>query len=306
MVKRGELMSYIIENANILKQSQFSKCSILIKENRIAGLKQSFNHEKFMKMNAETFIMTPTYCQLDAKIPIDSPNHVVKEYIIKQFLLKGSTTFLTYVKISNENELTNKLKATKTALLNSPIDFSIGVFIPLKLLTPTLIRKCKKEQLPAIFVEINEWDRLEDIPWTWIREALFPFNSPLIPVISSMLKKETKKVLSKWKYIMIKGKIPSIFDELEDNQPLSINVLNKMGLYPRVASLMHGTEISYNLYLQGNEVKNVDEEKLFHYHEDKLVVTVHKGKVVRSGKEVLFKPGNGEYVKVRTPSYFSL
>lgn len=306
MVKRGELMSYIIENANILKQNQFSKCSILIKENRIAGLQPSFKHDKLMKMNAETFIMTPTYCLLDAKIPLDSPNHILKEYILKQFLLKGSTTFLTYVKISNETELTDKLKAMKTALLNSPIDFSIGVLIPLQLLSPTLIRKCKKEKLPAIFVEINESDRIEDIPWTWIREALFPFNSPLIPVISSMLKKETKSVLSKWKYIMNKEKVPSILEELENNQPLSIKVLNKMGLYPKVASLMHGTEISYNLYLQGNEIKNVEEEKLFHYHEDKLVVTVHKGKVVRSGREVLFKPGNGEYVKVRTPSYFSL
>ena len=36
------------------------------------------------------------------------------------------------------------------------------------------------------------------------------------------------------------------------------------------------------------------------------MVTVHKGTVVRAGENVLFKPGNGEYVKVRTPSFFSL
>ena len=69
---------------------------------------------------------------------------------------------------------------------------------------------------------------------------------------------------------------------------------------------MHGTELSYNLYLKSREIKNVDEVKLFHYHSDRLVVTVHKGKVIRAGEEVLFKPGYGEYVKVRTPSYFSL
>ena len=65
------------------------------------------------------------------------------------------------------------------------------------------------------------------------------------------------------------------------------------------------TEVSYNLYLKVREIMNVDEVTLFHYHSDRLVVTVHKGKVVRAGEKVLFKPGNGEYVRVRTPSYFS-
>jgi len=69
---------------------------------------------------------------------------------------------------------------------------------------------------------------------------------------------------------------------------------------------MNGTELSYNLYVKGREIKKVDEAGLFHYHSDRLVVTVHKGKVVRSGNKVLFKPGNGEHVKVITPSFFSL
>jgi hypothetical protein len=69
---------------------------------------------------------------------------------------------------------------------------------------------------------------------------------------------------------------------------------------------MTGTELSYNLYLTEKEIRKVDEESLFHYHSNRLVVTVHKGKVIRSGNKVLFSRGSGEYVKVRTPSYFSL
>jgi hypothetical protein len=105
---------------------------------------------------------------------------------------------------------------------------------------------------------------------------------------------------------MVNEKIPAVYEEIIENQPLSLSILNKIGLYPQKASLMHGSELSYNFYLNGREIKNLDEESLFHYHSNRLVVTVHKGKVIRAGEEVLFKPGNGDYVKVRTPSYFSL
>lgn len=299
-------MAYIIENANVLKNNQLTKSSFLIKDDRIAALQSGFTHYKFIKMDAEPYIMTPTFCLLNTKIPLNGTFQEVKEYMIGKFLRKGCTTILTYVNISFENELMGKIKDTKTALINSPVDFTIGIKIPLHLLTQTLIRKCKKEKIPALFVEIKDANELENIPWGWIKEALFPFNFPLIPVIKSIVKKDVKSVLSNWKGIMDKEKIPAIFEELDEDVPLSVNVLNKIGLYPHKGSLMQGTELSYNLYLKGREINIVDEVNLFHYHGDRLVVTVHRGKVVRSGEKVLFKPGNGEYVKVRTPAYFSL
>jgi hypothetical protein len=93
---------------------------------------------------------------------------------------------------------------------------------------------------------------------------------------------------------------------MEENHPLTITELNKIGLYPQKASLMSGTEVSYNLYTKTNEIMNIDELNLFHYHSDRLMVTVHNGTVVRAGENVIFKPGNGEYVRVKTPSFFSL
>jgi hypothetical protein len=257
-------------------------------------------------MNVGSYIMTPSYVLLNSNIPYEGPFQELKKCLIEQFLLKGCTTLFTYINVSNENKLTAKIKEMKTALLSIPIDFIVGVKIPVRLLTQSFIRNCKKEKVPAIFVDLENLDELERIPWGWVREALFPFNCPLIPIISSSQKKEAKKVLSKWKGIMQKEKIPAVYDEIEENQPLSVTILNKIGVYPQKASLMSGTELSYNLYIKAREIKNVDELNLFHYYGDRLVVTVHKGKVIRSGVEVLFKPGNGEYVKVRTPSYFSL
>jgi hypothetical protein len=299
-------MGYIIENANILNGNKLTNCSLLIKENHIAAKQIRFNSYKLIKMNAEAFIMTPSYVLLDSTIPLKASFHEIKKYMIDLYLSKGCTTLLTYANVSFESELIEKIKEIKTALTSCPVDFLIGVNIPLRLLTQSFIRKCKKQKVPAIFLEVNHPDELEKIPWGWIREALFAYNCPLIPIISMELKKEAKTVLSKWKGIMEKEKIPALFHEIKEKEPLSIPVLNKIGLYPHKASLLHGAELSYNLYLKGREIKNVDEVRLFHYHSDRLLVTVHKGKVVRSGEEVLFKPGNGEYVKVKTPSFYSL
>lgn len=297
---------YIIENANILKDKQLTTCSLLISEDRIIKIQPCFNHYRVMKMNVDPYIMTPSFVLFNSKIPYKESFPEVKNYLIDQFLLKGCTTLFTYVDVSYENELTEKFKEMKTALVGCPVDFIIGIRIPVRLITPSLMRICKKEKIPAIFIELEDPAQLENVPWGWIREAIFPFNCPLIPKISSSQKKEAKAVLSKWKGTMVKEKIPAIYEDIEENQPLPATVLNKIGLFPQRASLMHGTELSYNLYLKGREINNVDEVNLFHYHGDRLVVTVHKGKIVRSGAKVLFKPGYGEHLKVRTPSYFSL
>jgi hypothetical protein len=299
-------MGYIIENANILKETKLTKSSLLIEGDRIAAKNEHIHQNKLIKMNAESYIMTPSYVLLDTRIPLNASFQEFRKYMVENFLLKGCTTLLTYSSITYESELTEKIKETKTALISSPIDFLISVKVSLRLLTPSFIRKCKKERIPAIFIEVEDLDELTNIPWGWIREALFPYNCPLVPIISKCIKKDARRALSKWKDIMENEKIPAILEEMQEDQPLSVPVLNKIGLYPQKASLLHGAEVSYNLYLKAREIINVDEVELFHYHSDRLLVTVNKGKVVRAGEEVLFKPGYGEYVRVRTPSYFAL
>ncbi|WP_144547454.1 hypothetical protein [Bacillus sp. X1(2014)] len=297
---------YIIENANLLKDKQLKTCSLLISNNRIEKIDSHFKHYRLIKMNADPYIMAPAYVLFNSNIPQIRTFQELKKCLREDFLLKGCTTLFTYVNVSYENELSTKISALKTALLSSPIDYLIGVRIPVRLITQSFIRKCKKEKVPAIFVDLQSHEELEQIPWGWIKEAMFPFNSPLIPIISSVHKKEVKSVLSKWKGIMKRENIPALYEEIEENSPLAVSVLNKIGVYPQKASLMCGTEVSYNLYTKINESQNVDDMNLFLYHCDRLVVTVHKGDVLRAGGEVIFKPGNGEHVRVRIPSYFSL
>lgn len=48
----------------------------------------------------------------------------------------------------------------------------------------------------------------------------------------------------------------------------------------------------------------IEELDLFHYHNHRLLVTVHKGNVIRAGSNVFYRPGFGEEVTVKTPSYY--
>ncbi|MCM3566794.1 hypothetical protein [Neobacillus mesonae] len=299
-------MAYIIENANILKDNELSVQSLMVEEDKISAILTHSRKYRLFRMNYEPYIMAPSFVLLNSSISLTQSFQELKQVIKDKFLLKGCTTIFTYIPVSYENELGEKVKKVNTVLMNSPLDYIIGIKIPLRLITPSFIRKCKREKIPAIFVELEEPESLKNIPWGWIREALFPFNCPFIPIISSAKKKEAKPTLSNWKNTMVKEKIPALYEEIEENTPISKYVLNKIGLYPQKSSLMNGTELSYNLYLKSREIKNVDESDLFHYHNGRLVITVHKGKIVRSLNEILFRPGFGEPVIVRTPAFFSL
>ncbi len=299
-------MTYIIENANILKGQQINKASLLIDQGKISAIKPSFKRYNYMKMDAKPFIMTPTTILLKRKFPLEKSFSELKNYFIHEFIMNGCTAFLTTIHINQEHELSTKLKYLKTKLLNCPIDYIIGVQISLSNITQSFLRKCKREKVPAIFVEINNSDELYKLPWGWIREAMFPYNSPLIPLFRGKSERENNVARLHWKKLMEIEKIPFIEDELAENKPLSYSVLAKIGIFPFKGNIQQGQELSYNLYLRNDENRNIEEIELFHYHNSKLVITVHKGDVIRANEHVIFRPGFGEHVIIKTPSYYKI
>lgn len=54
-------MTYIIENANVLSEQNITTTSFLVKHDRITSVLSSFKKLTHMRMDAEPFIMTPTY-----------------------------------------------------------------------------------------------------------------------------------------------------------------------------------------------------------------------------------------------------
>jgi hypothetical protein len=299
-------MTYIIENANLLKEDKLFKTSMVIRNNEISLMQGELKRFQFTRMDAGAFIMSAGFVVLDTSIPLERPFSELKEYYIREFILKGCTSFLTAVPVKHEYALKSNLKSYKASLLSSPIDYIIGVKIPVRLLTPSFMRKCKRERVPVVFVEIQDAKELEQVPWGWLREAMFPYNCPLAPIFAGRNEKEKGRINTIWTKMMKEEKIPSMPNELIEHEPLSRSVLSKAGIYPLKGSIHQGGEVSYNLYEKPEEGLTVEESQLFHYHRDKLAVTVVKGKVIRAGQEVIFRSGFGEHVKISTPAYFKI
>lgn len=300
-------MTYIIENATITRDHDLKTTSLLVQDNKIAFIGNNVKKYSYMRTNVESFILSPTFVLFDSLAGMENSFQQKKEYFIRNFILKGCTTILTYVDVKYENELISKLKTMKLELLSSAIDYCLGVKVPLSLLTPSFIRKCKREKIPAIFIDLQDTDNLSEVPWGWIREAMFPYNSPLIPIISNPDNRNYKRLLSEWKTILTAQKIQHFDKPLNEKTPIINSHLSKIGIYPLKASLMQGSEVSYNLYLKNREIKNVDVESFFHYHQDKMVATIHKGIVIRAGaNEIHYRSGYGEHVTVKVPAFFSI
>ncbi|MBP3041429.1 hypothetical protein J9303_18450, partial [Bacillaceae bacterium Marseille-Q3522] len=271
---------------------------------RISAMKESFLRFRFMRMNGKPFIMTPTFTLFITDLPVNQPFPIFKNYFIDNLLTKGCTSFLTFVEITKNDQLKSKLQKAREHLINSPIDYVIGVKFPLRLLTPAFIRKCKAEKIPALFVEIDDLDKLTNIAWGWIREALFPYNCPFIPVFSKK-EKDQSPLLSFWCDIMKKEKLPFLSKEIINGEQLTREALVKIGIYPQKSSIHQGSEVSYNLYWKGREIRKIDENTLFHYYNNRLIVTVHKGEVIRANEKVSFRPGKGEQVIINRPGFFT-
>jgi hypothetical protein len=297
------MMTYIIENIHILNNGQLNRTSLIVEMGRISYKNQAVSRYNFMRMNGDSFIMTPTHVILDSQIPFHQSYQLQKEYYMEQFINKGCTTLLTYVEIQYESELQQKINQFEKYLLNCPIDYVMGVQIPLRLLTPSFIRECKKRKIPAIFVKIEQGEALNQISWGWIKQALFPYNSVLIPIFANKTIEEQGKII--WNQIMSKEKISCITEELKEHQPISKNILAKVGIFPIKASLFQGSEVSYNLYQWDHTYIGGNDEEFYKANENKLLVTVHKDKVIRAGEKMYFILENGEYVKIKVPSFFS-
>lgn len=299
-------MTYIIENANILKDQKITKASLLIDNGTILSIKPAFKRYKYIRMNADPFIMTPSPILLKTDFPYEKPFQEMKKFYTEEFLIKGCTAFITMAQVHYEHELTDSIKRLKVQLLNSPIDYFIGVKIPVRLLTQSFMRKCKKEKVPAIFVEIEQVDELYDIPWGWLRDAMFPYNSPLIPIFKSAKDREQKEAVTEWIRIMEEEKIPFVKEQIQEDSPIPYSVLSKIGIYPFKASIHQGCELTYNLYWKTREIRKIEEKQLFHYHRDKLVTTVQNGDIIRYGSKVIFRPGHGKHVTIITPSFYKI
>lgn len=296
-------MPYIIDRVKIKENGHIFTCSIVVENNKFRQIEKSIHHLSFIRMDGSPYLLTPSSVFLDFSLA-QAPNfESFKQFVKENFILKGCTTFVSIVDVKYERQLKHCLKEQRKHLLNSPIDYIIGIRISLRKLTPNLIRHCKKLKIPLIIVTIDAIDELDEVPWGWIREALFPLQIPIFPKIKSSISKNIFQ--RKWEKIIKAYRISSLLTCPNEHTPLSKEVLMKIGLYPEIGAIRQGAKVNYNLYsLERSEL--VEELKNVDYDNHIPEIIVHNGAILKAGEKIWFNPGKGEELTPSIPGRFRL
>jgi hypothetical protein len=300
-------MAYIIDQANVLKENGIVTCSILVKDQRIDYIQANMDRLTFTRMDAKNYIMTPGHVMVDYSLCTSTMSFTqFKEEMIEHYLSKGCTTLLAICDVKHERDISKSLEAAKHRLLNSPIDYFMGIKIPLKIITPSLIRACKRKGISLVIVEIEDED-LYQIPWGWIRDALYSYSVPIVPKWITIEKSSFRRDrhIKEWKEITEDNNIPTLLSFPEDNQPLSLNALRKIGIYPLKGDIRIGGELDYNFYDIETLGTLVEEKPLLDYHKHIPLLTMHKGEFIKVDNRLIYRPGFGNGCKVKIPGHFA-
>ncbi|TMU86765.1 hypothetical protein FGG79_01045 [Bacillus sp. BHET2] len=298
------MSTYIIDNANWVKDTKIIQTSLMVKDNKVSAIRDSFTYYRYMKMDVSPFMMTPGHVMCDLEVPKGSDFNSIKSYYLNEFIHKGCTTILTAFSIKYEYEFLKELSERKTSLLNCPLDYTIGLKTHAKLLTPSIIRLCKRHKVPVIWVPIDEMESFRDVRWGWIKGLLYDYPITFVPFFSTSIDNKTKlKHLKIWQNSMEIEKIPHLSYEIPQKAPLPLDILKKIGIYPFRGNFLVGGELSYNLYLK-SDIEKDTEPLSFLYEHHVLKCTMNRGKYHYVNNEGYFYPGAGEELIIQTPGYF--
>jgi hypothetical protein len=293
---------YIIDDAHVVKNGRTERCSLVIDGNRIDYISERAGFYRWMRMEADAFWLTPGHVMLDFSLQSPRSFSEFKRYMQEHFLAKGCTSLLAVCDVPYERQLPQALQKLRQHLLNSPIDYFIGVKTRLRTLTPSFVRACKRHKIPAIFVELEGQERLEDIAWSWLYETFVSYPAALIPYWKE---EPPKRAHERWRELLAAHRIPFIPFPLQERAPLSLDVLKKIGIYPQKGDVRIGGEVDYNLYARPRSSEPVAETAVVDYDKHVPIVTVHNGKVMKAGEQIFFHPGFGRERTVEAPGMFA-
>ncbi|WP_108671132.1 hypothetical protein [Peribacillus acanthi] len=287
-------MPYVVENMSIVQNGLLQTTNLVVKENRIYSMYTPVNRLKFIRMNLDKYIMTPT------NVYLHSLDKELDSELWLKMLQLGADTLLSIFKTDFEFNIEKEYKNAIQQLDNFPLDYSIGIKIPIHLLTSKVIRFCKREKIPTIFVEVGTIESLYQIAWERVKEDLFPYQAVLVPSFTAD-HKQNINLEKKWKELMEDHRIPTAFVSHLFNGNLNLQNLKKFGLYPKKGFLHIGGELNYNLYRKEEFDTNTH---LNENNYDKIDVTVFKNTVVRAQDKFYQPVGLGKRLEIKVPGFF--
>ncbi|HET7578543.1 MAG TPA: hypothetical protein VFK33_04605 [Bacillales bacterium] len=293
-------MSYLIRGANELNGA---KKDFLIRDRKIVYKGKNLDHLKSLSMNCGGFHITPSRVGVDLSIIGNEDGALCKNRFIEWQRI-GCTTMLVVCPLESVQNLQELLRKTRHRMINSSVDYVIGISFPMRKLTPSFVRLCRLEKIPFIFAEIKSEEDLEGVEWPWIRNELFSYRLAIVPDTRNfpLQERALMKWKKHWKTLAAQFDIPTVVDFTEDEMFLTKEASRKIGISPFKGELRTGFDVDYNLY----ESTSLADPLELHYDKDSIPdVVVLRGRLMKAGKTVYYRPGFGKEVIVRVPGYLA-
>lgn len=281
-------MKYILENVKKIENNHLKRISFLVEDSQISYVNQQMKRLKYLRINTDGFYLKSGFIMNDFSLGQETNFFRFKERI-KRLINKGCTTVVTYSEITSERQFAECLRKTRHNMINSSIDYVIGIKVQSKIVSPSLIRKCHREKIAIILIEFDSFEQLENIIWQRVKEVMLTYQ----PVIVPMIKESESSIENQWKKLAISQKIPTYIPFPSSHKNFDKNLCKLIGLYPKKGELLVGSDVDYILYKEDQ-----------HSSELQPSIVVLRGKVLKVDNQVHYHPGYGREVKIKVPGHF--
>lgn len=284
-------MDYILEEVDV-KGKKVTR-NLLVKENRIAYISDRSLRMNKTRVNLKGLKLLPSYVMADFSLYVKAEEGSIREST-EQLIRLGCTTVLTVFPMYYERDFEERLCMFRENLAESPIDYVIGLSIPIQKLTPTIIRLCQREKLSFILIEIEHPNDYKKIIWEWIRDANFPYQVQLIPSWdkSNFDGKKKKQVIQHFYSLIEDKELDFIHKEIPEKTAIDLNFLKKLGVYPQKGDLINGSELDYLLYLDNSSQKSLPS------------VVVKDGSIINACGKTFCENSQGKELIIKRPGIF--
>lgn len=293
-------MSYLIKGASGLSGAAKE---LLVRERKIAYMAGKMSREKAIEMNCGGFYLVPGRVGVDYSITL-SHDFIDRKKKFVDLQRKGITTVLIVCPLKFESGLSRCLKKSRHLMINSSVDYVIGVSYPMRKLTPSFIRLCVREKVPFIQASVQDVEDLYQVTWEWIRDALHSYRLPIVPDWSGLelTARQRKKCEEGWLNIANRIGIPTIVDFPEEDGLLNTEAIRRIGIAPFKGELRRGCDLDYCLF---KSASLADPAQFLYDKESEPDVVVLKGKLMKAGDTVYYRPGYGKEMTIRVPGYLA-
>lgn len=284
-------MPYIVEHLSLYENGMLKKTNLVVKGQVIHARDVSVKRMKYVRLNMDRQIMIAAETIFGN---LESWEQQGMHYA-KECLSKGATTVIFPVSLDYEKKLDLRLDQARKSLMTFPLDYVLILRIPLSLVRPSLLRRCKQLRIPALLVAFHSTEELDSVAWSWMREAVFPYKLVLVPEYL-----DGSCEPSRWEECMIKEKFPYL-PQAVLYEPLPKDSLKKLGIFPYRGIIRHDGDISYNVIEENRLECLIPDKKTY---DDYIQYTVFHNRVIRAGDRFFLDEGPGEELRITVPGYF--